>query len=111
MVNGEYMDVEDWMDAVSMLTLDMEDVVVGPVDVTLVVLFDAERLCIDGDDRIDGVSNDSRALGSSNFVYLPIEGLCITYANPHANEHILSYNSHKSDNKPDASQSSCPAHP
>jgi hypothetical protein len=37
------------------------------------------RLIFDKDLRNVGVSSDSRALGSSNLVYLPIEGLLTTY--------------------------------
>lgn len=36
------------------------------------------RLALESDLRNVGVSKDSRALGSSNFVYLPIEGLLTT---------------------------------
>jgi len=36
------------------------------------------RLGLESDLRSVGVSKDSRALGSSNFVYLPIEGLLTT---------------------------------
>jgi hypothetical protein len=46
-------------------------VVVVPVSLDLRLVFDALF-------RIEGISNDSLAFGSSNFVYLPIEGLLIT---------------------------------
>lgn len=39
------------------------------------------RLAFEADLRIEGVSRDSRALGSSRVVYLPMDGLCITYRN------------------------------
>jgi len=41
-------------------------------------LVDPVRLGLESDLRNVGVSKDSRALGSSNFVYLPIEGLLTT---------------------------------
>jgi hypothetical protein len=40
------------------------------------------RLDFDNDLRNVGVSNDSRAFGSSSLVYLPIEGLWITWRMP-----------------------------
>lgn len=43
--------------------------------VAKVVVLDSARLAFDMLRRSVGVSNDSRALGSSNLVYLPIEGL------------------------------------
>jgi hypothetical protein len=49
------------------------DVVVVVVD--KVVVLDSVRLDFDMVRRSVGVSSDSRALGSSNLVYLPIEGL------------------------------------
>ena len=48
---------------------------VGDVDVVSVVVLDSARLVFERVRRNDGVSSDSRALGSSSLVYLPIEGL------------------------------------
>ena len=48
---------------------------VDDVDVVKVVELDSARLAFDMVRRSVGVSSDSRALGSSNLVYLPIEGL------------------------------------
>lgn len=55
---------------------DEEAIVVDVVIVVSVVLVSLDlRLDLDTDLRIEGVSNDSRAFGSSSFVYRPIEGL------------------------------------
>jgi hypothetical protein len=54
-------------------TLSVDD-----VDVAAVLVLSAERLDLDAECRIEGVRSDSRALGSSSFVYRPIEGRCIT---------------------------------
>lgn len=53
----------------------MSTVRVDDVDVSKVVVLDSERLDFEKLCLSVGVSNDSRALGSSNLVYLPIEGL------------------------------------
>jgi hypothetical protein len=80
MVIGEYKeDGVDTIDEVSRLALALDDVETDvAVVATLVLLLEAERLVIEGDDRIEGVSKDSRALGSSSFVYLPIDGRWMT---------------------------------
>jgi hypothetical protein len=57
---------------VSTVRVDVDAVVVV---VARVVVLDSARLPFDMVRRSVGVSNDSRALGSSNLVYLPIEGL------------------------------------
>lgn len=56
---------------VSTVRVDVDAAVVVPK----VVVLDSARLAFDMVRRSVGVSNDSRALGSSNLVYLPIEGL------------------------------------
>jgi len=48
---------------------------VDDVDVAKVVVLDSIRLGLEKVCRSVGVSNDSRAFGSSNLVYFPIEGL------------------------------------
>jgi len=55
-------------------TLKFGVAVVGSV----AVVAESERFDFERDLRSVGVSNDSRALGSSNLVYLPIDGLWIT---------------------------------
>lgn len=55
---------------VSTVRVDVVAVVVAKV-----VVLDSARLAFDMVRRSVGVSSDSRALGSSNLVYLPIEGL------------------------------------
>jgi len=45
------------------------------VEVKVAELDESTRLDFDKDLRNIGVSNDSRAFGSSSLVYLPIEGL------------------------------------
>ena len=57
---------------VSTVRVEFDAAVVVPPKV---VVFDSARLAFDMVRRSVGVSNDSRALGSSNLVYLPIEGL------------------------------------
>jgi len=54
----------------STLSVDVDEVVVG----TLSVLSVTEILDLDGERRMLGMSRDSRAFGSSNLVYLPMEG-------------------------------------
>ena len=56
---------------VSTVRVDVEVVEV----VAKVVVLDSARLAFDMVRLSVGVNNDSRALGSSNLVYLPIEGL------------------------------------
>jgi len=48
------------------------------VAVMLLVLPVVARLDLDGDLRMDGVRRDSWAFGSSNVVYLPMEGRWMT---------------------------------
>jgi hypothetical protein len=73
-------------------------------DVAVVVLV-LEMLGVDGADRIPGVSRDSRAFVSSNFVYLPIDGRLMTLATCQAHLEILS-----NEHLPGAFQSSFQVH-
>lgn len=67
---------DDAVGLVRVLTLRVE--VDDGVGGTLNVLSVAERLDFDAVRRILGVSKDSRAFGSSNLVYLPMEGRWMT---------------------------------
>ena len=70
--------VDTDVEGVSTSTCD--DVGVDAVGIeTLAELSDAVRLLFDGDRRIVGVSNDSRAFGSSSDVYFPMAGRWYTY--------------------------------
>lgn len=55
-------------------SVDDEDVA------SVAVLSEPVRLALDEDLRMDGVSSDSRAFGSSSLVYLPMEGRWMTCA-------------------------------
>ena len=65
------------MDAESALTLRLEGAEADEAAVRALLV--VETLDIDGDERMAGVSNDSRALGSSNLVNLPMDGRWMTW--------------------------------
>jgi hypothetical protein len=62
-------------------TLSVVDDDVDALATVLVVsveMLEIEILDLDAECRIEGVRSDSRAFGSSSFVYRPIEGRCTT---------------------------------